>query len=168
MSDKMREEFEHWYIENIIDYVRAPIGSRECALQWKAWQAALASQPVQASKNIAEKALVWFSALDKCSRLLKMPDDQAIMETPILLMNVLDETESLKAENAALKERVAELENKWLKTTPPENEGEFLAAYYFKDRPHDVMRRVVRFIDKDVVLVGWRPIPTVIEKGGAA
>jgi hypothetical protein len=37
MSD--RAEFEQWYIENAFEYERNPIGSRECGLQWKAWQA---------------------------------------------------------------------------------------------------------------------------------
>lgn len=36
----MREEFEAWYVENAFDYVANPIGSRDCGLQWKAWQAA--------------------------------------------------------------------------------------------------------------------------------
>jgi len=35
-----RKEFEEWYSQNAFDYVANPIGSRECGLQWKAWQAA--------------------------------------------------------------------------------------------------------------------------------
>ena len=38
-NDKMREAFEQWYAENAFDYVRDPIGSRDCGLQWKAWKA---------------------------------------------------------------------------------------------------------------------------------
>lgn len=34
-----REAFEAWYVENAFDYVENPIGSRECGLQYKAWQA---------------------------------------------------------------------------------------------------------------------------------
>lgn len=42
-----REQFEAWYVENAFDYEKNPIGSRECSLMWKAWQAALAArQPV--------------------------------------------------------------------------------------------------------------------------
>ena len=38
----VRARFEAWYVENAFDYGRNPLGSRECGLQWKAWQAALA------------------------------------------------------------------------------------------------------------------------------
>ncbi|MPW17898.1 hypothetical protein GCT13_13360 [Paraburkholderia sp. CNPSo 3157] len=34
-----RAEFEQWYVENAFDLERSPIGSRECGLQWRAWQA---------------------------------------------------------------------------------------------------------------------------------
>ncbi|WP_458068694.1 hypothetical protein [Rhodanobacter sp. BL-MT-08] len=34
--------FEKWYVENAFDYEANPIGSRECGLQRKAWQAARA------------------------------------------------------------------------------------------------------------------------------
>ena len=33
-----REEFEKWYAESAFNFVRDPIGSRDCGLQWKAWQ----------------------------------------------------------------------------------------------------------------------------------
>jgi hypothetical protein len=39
MTDS-RERFEQWYTVNTFDYARSPIGSRECAISWKAWQAA--------------------------------------------------------------------------------------------------------------------------------
>lgn len=38
-QDKSRKDFEQWYATHAFDYVRDPIGSRECGLQWKAWQA---------------------------------------------------------------------------------------------------------------------------------
>ena len=38
-----REAFEKWYVENAFDYEQNPIGSRDCGLQWKAWQAACAN-----------------------------------------------------------------------------------------------------------------------------
>lgn len=40
----MRDAFEVWYATNAFDYAKNPIGSRECGLQWAAWQAAQ-SQP---------------------------------------------------------------------------------------------------------------------------
>lgn len=45
LRDELREraEFEDWYAQNAFDYVAAPIGSRDCVLSWKAWQAALAA-----------------------------------------------------------------------------------------------------------------------------
>ena len=39
-AEKERKEFEEWYSQNAFDYQSNPIGSRECGLQWKAWQAA--------------------------------------------------------------------------------------------------------------------------------
>lgn len=42
-----RARFEEWYVQNAFDYVANPIGSRDCALMRKAWNAALsARQPV--------------------------------------------------------------------------------------------------------------------------
>lgn len=37
MSD--RKEFEEWYSGNAFNYTRDPLGSRDCSLQWVAWQA---------------------------------------------------------------------------------------------------------------------------------
>ena len=42
------EAFEQWYVENAFDYVSNPIGSRDCGLQRKAWNA---------SREAAEKEL---------------------------------------------------------------------------------------------------------------
>lgn len=39
-----RAAFEDWYVQNTFDFERNPIGSRECGLQWKAWQARAALQ----------------------------------------------------------------------------------------------------------------------------
>src|SRR6185437_5998788 len=43
-----RQAFEKWYAANAFTYFRDPIGSRDCSLQWEAWQAALsyAAEPV--------------------------------------------------------------------------------------------------------------------------
>lgn len=35
-----REAFEQWYVTNAFDFEKNPLGSRECSLQWQAWQAA--------------------------------------------------------------------------------------------------------------------------------
>jgi len=35
-----RKVFEEWYASNATDYVVNPIGSRDCDLQWRAWQEA--------------------------------------------------------------------------------------------------------------------------------
>jgi hypothetical protein len=36
-----RQAFEDWYAVNAFDYEKNPIGSSQCSLQWKAWQAAM-------------------------------------------------------------------------------------------------------------------------------
>jgi len=53
-----RAEFEQWYAENAFDFVKNPIGSRDCGLQWKAWQAAKcrASRPSAESTGTAQAA----------------------------------------------------------------------------------------------------------------
>lgn len=40
-----RARFEEWYVQNAFDYEANPIGSRDCALMRKAWNAALSAQP---------------------------------------------------------------------------------------------------------------------------
>lgn len=40
---------------------------------------------------------------------------------------------------------------------------EFLLAFYYRHRPHDVLRRVVTFIDKDIIVLGWSEIPPAPE-----
>ncbi len=42
--DSERNRFEEWYVKNAFNYVRDPIGSRDCSLQWAAWQAATAAE----------------------------------------------------------------------------------------------------------------------------
>lgn len=39
-----RGAFEAWYVENTLDLAASPLGSRDCALQWVAWRAAVALQ----------------------------------------------------------------------------------------------------------------------------
>ena len=38
-DEQERKKFESWYACNAFDYERNPIGSRDCGLQWAAWQA---------------------------------------------------------------------------------------------------------------------------------
>jgi hypothetical protein len=40
MLSPSRQAFEDWYTVNAFDYEANPIGSQQCGLQWKAWQAA--------------------------------------------------------------------------------------------------------------------------------
>lgn len=50
-----REHFEQWYAENAFDFAANPIGSRECGLQWAAWQAAsLPREPTEAMLAASE------------------------------------------------------------------------------------------------------------------
>jgi hypothetical protein len=42
-----RKAFEAWYTTHAFDYERNQLGSRECALQWQAWQARAASKPAE-------------------------------------------------------------------------------------------------------------------------
>lgn len=49
-----REKFEEWYAVNAFDYVSSPIGSRECDLQWKAWEAATIAERVWVLDAIRE------------------------------------------------------------------------------------------------------------------
>lgn len=39
-----QEKFEKWYVENSFDLITNPLGSRECSLQRKSWQACEADQ----------------------------------------------------------------------------------------------------------------------------
>ena len=38
-TDAGRQAFEAWYTVNAFDLAENPLGSRDCALQWAAWQA---------------------------------------------------------------------------------------------------------------------------------
>lgn len=41
-TEQDRAEFEQWYTMHAHDYAKNPIGSRDCDLQWRAWQASRA------------------------------------------------------------------------------------------------------------------------------
>ena len=55
--DSERNRFEEWYVKNAFNYVRDPIGSRDCSLQWAAWQAG--------SESHRAELAAWRSALAK-------------------------------------------------------------------------------------------------------
>lgn len=38
-NQKLRDDFEAWYVVNAFDLEANPIGSRQCDLQWRAWAA---------------------------------------------------------------------------------------------------------------------------------
>ena len=50
-QNTLRDSFEQWYTENIFNLERDPIGSRECGLQWKAWQAAYTAALQESAKT---------------------------------------------------------------------------------------------------------------------
>lgn len=54
LADAFRATFEQWYVENCFDLQANPIGSRDCGLQWKAWDAcaqALAPETIELRKE---------------------------------------------------------------------------------------------------------------------
>lgn len=55
-----RKTFESWYVGNAFDFVRNPIGSRDCGLQWSAWQAraTLAAAPAAPKREPLTKAQI--------------------------------------------------------------------------------------------------------------
>jgi hypothetical protein len=65
-GEKVRADFEQWYVENAFDYPINPIGSRDCGLQRKAWYAC-------ASKSAAELSRLQ-SELNECQRKLKLEE----------------------------------------------------------------------------------------------
>ena len=56
MKHKTEEQlaFEQWYTETTFDLERSPLGSRDCYLQRRAWEAALAFQ----NKASADKPMI--------------------------------------------------------------------------------------------------------------
>ncbi len=66
-----RIKFETWYVTNIGDLSACPIGSRECYLQWKAWQAAIAAH---APKN------KWTDIKDFIAEIESTPEGKAGMD----------------------------------------------------------------------------------------
>ena len=54
-TDTIRATFEQWYAENAFDYALNPVGSRECGLQWAAWQAATAAERERWTTLLTEK-----------------------------------------------------------------------------------------------------------------
>ena len=61
-TDTIRATFEQWYAENAFDYALNPVGSRECGLQWAAWQAATAAERERWTTLLTEK---WHSGEGK-------------------------------------------------------------------------------------------------------
>lgn len=61
-----REMFEQWYIENAFDYEANPLGSRECGLQWQAWQAARRTTPDREAiiEECAKVCEAWSASID--------------------------------------------------------------------------------------------------------
>lgn len=53
--------------------------------------------------------------------------------------------------------------SQWMPVETAPTGREFLLAFYYRHRPHDVLRRVVTFVDKDVIALGWCEIPPAPE-----
>lgn len=100
MTDELRAKFEAWYVENAFDYPSNPIGSRECGLQWKAWQAAHASRDaeVEALRKDAERY--------RAFRRAAIREDDSFIERVMLRIPDKDCTESQfdEAIDAAMQE----------------------------------------------------------------
>ena len=54
-------------------------------------------------------------------------------------------------------------QSQWMPIETAPTGKEFLLAFYYRHRPHDVLRRVVTFIDKDIIALGWSEIPPAPE-----
>ncbi|PZT01154.1 hypothetical protein A7X89_02205 [Stenotrophomonas maltophilia] len=81
-----RAQFEEWYVQNAFDYEANPIGSRDCALMRKAWNAALSAQPSpggQGGLNYERMFVDACAALAEVSRELGCDPEQGGAE-PIL------------------------------------------------------------------------------------
>lgn len=81
-----RARFEEWYVQNAFDYEANPIGSRDCALMRKAWNAALSAQPSpdgQGGLNYERMFVDACAALAEVSRELGCDPEQGGAE-PIL------------------------------------------------------------------------------------
>jgi len=61
----------------------------------------------------------------------------------------------------------AQQENQWMPVETAPTGREFLLAFYYR-HTHVVLRRVVTFIDKDVIALGWCEIPPAPEGGVGA
>ena len=46
-TDANRRAFEAWFVVNAFDLAATPLGSRDCALQWAAWQAGADAQQAE-------------------------------------------------------------------------------------------------------------------------
>jgi hypothetical protein len=58
-QNPVRDEFEQWYVLNVFDLKRDPIGSELCARQWKAWKAARAMYAKGHPRDEGGEAVAW-------------------------------------------------------------------------------------------------------------
>ena len=69
-----RKRFEQWYATHAFNYERDPIGSRDCGLQWAAWQAG--SEGLRAELAACRESLGAASkALRQASRIVEETGD---------------------------------------------------------------------------------------------
>ena len=65
----LRKQFEQWYADNAFDFESNPIGSRECGLQWAAFEAGRAAA-LQAAMSICNDAADEYDATHENGRAL--------------------------------------------------------------------------------------------------
>ena len=53
-----RKQFEQWYATHAFNYERDPIGSRDCGLQWAAWQAAQEQQDKERATRASDAGTI--------------------------------------------------------------------------------------------------------------
>lgn len=101
MSD--RKQFEHWYVTNVFDFENNPIGSRECALKWEAWQA----RGEQAADEIErlQQHNDALSEISKCGCAYDDADDICVYHAEKIAQGITKGTERLQ-------QRIAELEKR--------------------------------------------------------
>ncbi|EMI48766.1 hypothetical protein C405_14623 [Stenotrophomonas maltophilia AU12-09] len=89
-----RARFEEWYVQNAFDYEANPIGSRDCALMRKAWNAALSAQPSPSGQDaLAAELLAHAEGLERMAA-----DDR---ETGLSIEQAIEDGEGYTPDEAA-------------------------------------------------------------------
>lgn len=167
-----REAFEAWFNSNylphnmeFLHFVNSYTSNKVNAF-WEAWQAALASQAQQSPKmqfldRSKEKiiTLLWQGICDgtveafDVNGMMVIPSEEGMTyvrkEDAISFFGLVEPSQAQQSQ--------------WMPIETAPTGKEFLLAFYYRHRPHDVLRRVVTFIDKDIIALGWSEIPPAPE-----